>query len=441
MISLPKASSALCYLFATALSNPVASPFQTLNTRASSQPIAPSEDPWYTAPTGFETTTPGTILRIREAPGNATSLVANCSAVYNILFRSTDANYEPTFGVTTLFVPSKDISSPGNSSSSASLLSLQIAYNSADVDASPSYSLYTGLTQPALGAPATSTDVGFALSNGWHVSIVDFEGPHASFGLGPQAGHAVLDAVRAVLSSSVFPSADASSTTVAMWGYSGGSIATEFAAEFQEQYAPELDFAGIAIGGIVTNVTNVIHNINGGPFAGLLPGVLLGVTSQDAEARAYLVSKLKEEGPTNKSYFLEDLHLNVNGAFAAYPNVSVFDFFDDGESDVFAPILQNIFNRNSYMGAHGVPRIPVFAYKAIGDEFTDIEQTDALFSWYCSVGARIWFQRNEVGGHVDEIVNGRERALEWLKTVFDGSYVAGGCLTENVRVNTSSLGY
>jgi hypothetical protein len=49
-----------------------------------------------------------------------------------------------------------------------------------------------------------------------------------------------------------------------MWGYSGGSLATEWAAELQPTYAPELNFAGAALGGLVPNITSVLKTINGG---------------------------------------------------------------------------------------------------------------------------------------------------------------------------------
>jgi Secretory lipase len=73
--------------------------------------------------------------------------------------------------------------------------------------------------------------------------VPDYEGPLASFGLGVQAGHATLDSVRAVLSLECSCKPDA---PYAMWGYSGRSIASEFAAELQVQYAPELNFSGVS---------------------------------------------------------------------------------------------------------------------------------------------------------------------------------------------------
>ena len=114
-----------------------------------SEPLPPSRDPFYTAPHGFEKTAPGTILRIRHAPGNATTVVANASTAYNIVYRTTNSNYKPSFAVTTLFIPFDNATSKTNSSQT-SLLSLQVPYNSAWVDASPSYAIYSpDFAQPA----------------------------------------------------------------------------------------------------------------------------------------------------------------------------------------------------------------------------------------------------------------------------------------------------
>jgi hypothetical protein len=48
-----------------------------------------------------------------------------------------------------------------------------------------------------------------------------------------------------------------------MWGYSGGALASEWAAELQVQYASEMDFAGAALGGLTPNVTSVMNAVDG----------------------------------------------------------------------------------------------------------------------------------------------------------------------------------
>lgn len=223
--------------------------------RASSQVLPPSEDPWYTAPAGYESTTPGTVLRNRTAQGDLASVVgSNCSAAYNLLYRTTASQGNATFAVTTVLVPQ---TIPAGTSA---LLSYQIPYDSAYINASPSYSLYQGVSQ----------DIRIALGKGYYVVVPDYEGPLASFTAGHMSGYATLDGVRAALNAADLYDLPAD-PYYAVWGYSGGALASEWAAELQEDYAPDLDFAGAALGGLTPNVTSVLLSINAKLSAGLAP--------------------------------------------------------------------------------------------------------------------------------------------------------------------------
>lgn len=169
-----------------------------------------------------------------------------------MLYRTTASQGNATFAVTTIFVPSVK---PVNA-----LLSYQIPYDSAYINASPSYSLYGGVYE----------DIKVALGKGYFVTVPDFEGPLASFTAGHMSGYATLDAVRATLKAADLYGLPKDSV-YAMWGYSGGALATEWASELQLSYAPELSFSGAAMGGLTPNVTNVLLSINKKVAAGLAP--------------------------------------------------------------------------------------------------------------------------------------------------------------------------
>ncbi|KAI1739357.1 LIP-domain-containing protein [Xylaria scruposa] len=407
--------------------------------------IPPSQDPWYKAPSGFEAAAPGTILRIRPDPSNVTAVVS-AAAAYNILFRTTDTQHRPSWAVTTLLLPKRPVGAKNNGTKAGdaktALLSYQIPYNTADVDASPSYLLSTVLAEEFLGNPPFTDSIVEALSRGWYVNVPDFEGPLASFAAGPQEGYAVLDSVRAALSSDPFPST-LEETRYAMWGYSGGSIASTFAAELQASYAQELDFAGAAIGGLVPNVTTVFSDPRS-IVSGLIPAGLLGLTSQYPEAREFLLGQLKTEGPYNITGFLATLHLNVDEALVHYTGQDLGEYFVNGLDAVFkAPELVRVFGNNGYQGYHGIPQMPVFAYKAIKDDATaGIADSDEVISRYCGVGANILYHRNSVGGHVDELINGAPRAFDFLAAALDGSiaerYNTTGCTWVDVAVNITA---
>jgi len=388
---------------------------------AGSAPLLPSQDPWYTAPSGFQAALPGALLRVRTAPGNITTIFNASSEAYNILYRTTDSKYQPTWAVTTLLIPKQ-----GNGSA---LLSYQIPYNSADPDFAPSYLLYN----PAFGGtPPASTDIQTALLSGWHVSIPDFETHTASFPVGTTEGHAVLDSIRAVISTGFGLAADA---RYALWGFSGGSLASEWAAELQALYAPELRFAGAAIGGTVPNVMSILQGSPGQWWAGLLPVGLLGITAEYPEARAYLLSQLKPSGPYNSTGFLQALHISISDAFTIYQGQPVFEYFINGYDSLQAPILQDILNQNGYMGYHGIPQMPMYVYKSTRDEIAPIEGVDELVSRYCSVGVDILYERNTIGGHLAEYTNGDSRAIDFLRQVLGGMYNHTGCTIRDVAVN------
>jgi hypothetical protein len=226
---------------------------------STSTPIPPRLDPWYTYNTAtldFAKKDPGAVLKIRHAPGNLTHITSNCSATYNVMYRTTDSRYKPTWAVTTVFVPVKPVKSV------SALLSYQIPYDSAFIDASPSYAMYSGV----------SVDVNASLAKGWFVSVPDYEGPLASFTAGVMSGHATLDSIRAIQELGELGILNLTQDArYAMWGYSGGALASEWAAELQVQYAPELNISGAALGGLTPNVTSVILSINKGYSAGLMP--------------------------------------------------------------------------------------------------------------------------------------------------------------------------
>jgi hypothetical protein len=390
-----------------------------------SNPLPPSRDPFYTAPDGFENASPGEVLRVRVAPGNLTTLVANTSQAYHILYRTTDSRYHASWAVTTLFLPLSN-------STSDALLSYQIPYNSPNIDESPSWAYYAG--QNSWNSDQF-VDVEWALGRGWFVNVPDFEGSLAAFIAGPQEGHATLDSIRAVksLSLGLVPEA-----RVALWGYSGGSFASEFAAEMQVQYAPELQISGIALGGLVDNATSVIDDVNGAPLAGLISVGLLGLTVEFPEVRAFIVDQLIDNGPYNKTTFLASLKSPLTAVFAFFANQTMWDYFRDGRDIIYNPLLSQLLHTEATLGSHGVPQVPLFIYKAIHDEVTPIEGTDDLVQRYCRYGANIWYQRNTDGGHLSEIVNGKPSATQFLQDVLDGRYEHGGCTVEDVTVDLVS---
>lgn len=256
---------------------------------------------------------------------------------------------------------------------------------------------------------------------------------------GVQSGHATIDAVRAVLSSG-FGLADSSDVKYAMWGYSGGALASEWAAELQVQYAPELNFAGAALGGLTPNTTTVMQACEGQLCAGLTPPGIIGVASQFPEVLEYIISQLKTEGPQNATSFLSVQSLGLAQTSILFAFQKMGDYFINGDAIFENPLVRRIMNSDGRMGYHGVPTMPLFVYKAIADEVSPVADTDDLVNKFCKVGATIQYERNTVGGHSAGAVNGEASAFHFLAQVLGGTYTppAQGCSIKDVSYNVTS---
>lgn len=285
------------------------------------------------------------------------------------------------------------------------------------------------MPENGLGIPSGYEGFNEMLRRGWFVVVPDFEGPRACFGATVLAGHATLDAIRAVLSLAgnddiPLPN-DAGLFKHAMWGYSGGSIASEKAAELQVQYAPELStgLVGAALGGLVSDIWSLYSVVNKTRFTGLLILILLGVMNEFPEVDAYIRSRLKPNGPQNATAFFEGRNMNALLAVSPFANQDIYGYFLNGRADLEESTIMHRIRKVEWMlGYHGAPGIPLFVYKAVEDEMTLIADTDRHMAHYERHNVSVLYERNTVGDHITEIINGEGRAIEWLASVFDGSY-------------------
>lgn len=257
-----------------------------------------------------------------------------------------------------------------------------------------------------------------------------------------KASHATIDSIRATLSAPrVGLSRDA---TIALWGYSGGSIASEWSLELQEQYAPELNIAGAALGGLVSNNTRCIDVVQNAPLAYIAVGAMLGPLVEYPEAYDHMISQLKTSGPYNKTGFLAAKNMNATEGFKAFYNQSIYNYFINGSAVLHDPMIRQILLENQFMTYHGVPKCPMFIYKAIHDEATPIEDTDYYVERNCMLLRNILYERNTVGGHLDEMANGNSPAVAWLESIFDGTYSSiyppTGCTIRNVTYGSVDTG-
>lgn len=383
--------------------------------------VPPSQDSFYNVPTNISDYAPGAIIAHRDVPqpiSVLTLLPISLKYSQQILYRTTDNLDEATATVLTVLVP--------HNADPNKVLSYQFAEDAACIDCAPSYVLQFDNDKLA-SAPVSQVEIVIiqaALEQGFVVIVPDFEGPKAAYLANILAGRAVLDGIRAAKKSSSFTGI-AANPRVAMWGYSGGSIASMFAAEQQATYAPDIKFVGAAVGGTVPSIYNALDTINGGKDAGLIPGAIDGLANQYPEMQSLLEENLKED---KKAAFFKAKTQCLGANELMYMNQDILSYFKQHDFLKTNPDVRRIITDNDLGKAIPI-NVPMLVYKAVGDDVSPIADTDALVKKYCAAGARIQYVRDELGNHVTLAITGVPLALGWLIQRLNGIPAAAGCST------------
>ncbi len=238
---------------------------------AQAGPLTPQQDPFYAyqGTTPLASIAPGTVLKTRTLSYHVLGLGLPIRAV-QLLYRSTGMLGQPTVNVTSVLEPLWRLGAP-------KVISYQSFYDSLSPDDEPSYAISGGLTLGGLIPNLESVLIVPALVAGCTVVVPDTEGENADFAVGPEYGMNTLDSLRAALSSPV--TGLAGTRQIGMLGYSGGAIATEWAAEMAPSYAPDINrlLIGSAMGGVMVDPDHNLHYVNGSLiWAGIVPMALGG---------------------------------------------------------------------------------------------------------------------------------------------------------------------
>lgn len=397
-----------------------------LSQAATITPDLPSEDDFYTAPGNITDYSEGDIINWRLAPLEIRSIYfpANVKNAWQFLVRSTDSRGNATAIVTTILEP--------YDADPSRLWSYQFAEDSASPDCAPSYSLLFGAKMDTIVLQFEMIFVQTGLSKGWFVVAPDYEGPRASFTAGRQAGHATLDSIRAALASSHVTGIN-SDAKVAMFGYSGGTVASGWAATLQPKYAPELitNLVGVALGGWVTNVTLTAAATDGGPFAGLIASAVNGLLQEYPEygylGSEQVIAKHYDKFETSKD-------MCIVNALEHFAFTSFFEgtnrYIEDGWAFFQIPAIVEIVNNNTLAlyEDDGYPEIPVFVFHGEPDEVVPISGADRAYNNFCEWGINsLEFAVSNTTGHILEFVEGPPAAIKWIEDRFEGKDVVSGC--------------
>ena len=234
--------------------------------------VSPEQDPFYKyeGKPRLNRIAPGTVLKTRTVPFHVVGLEVPITAV-QLLYRSTSAVGKPTVNVTSVLLPPVKLST--------TVLSYQSFYDSLSTEDDPSYAISGGVTMGGEIPQVESVLISPALLAGETVVVPDTEGEEAAFAAGPVYGYNTLDSLRAALSS---PATGLTSTSkIGLAGYSGGAIATEWAAQEAPTYAPEINanIVGAAMGGVLVDPAHNLKYVEGSSsWASIIPMALDGLS-------------------------------------------------------------------------------------------------------------------------------------------------------------------
>jgi acetyl esterase/lipase len=387
-------------------------------------PQDPSVDPFYQPPAGFETKPLGTILRQRSVVTAFFGRVPNPVEAHQLLYRTTATNGSAIAAVTTVFKPLF----PKNDR----FVSFHTAYDASSVSCNPSYQYQLGVVpepdQASGVIPMEYMVIQLYLASGYVVSSPDYEGPDAAFTPGHLEGMVTLDSMRAVVNFRKTLGISSKNPMIFGTGYSGGAIASGWAASLQSSYASELNIKGWAMGGIPANLTGTLLHIDDSPSSGFLPVAINGLLKPSAYGAQLQPILNRVLAPEGKAALQTAATQCTDAALNSFRFQSILstDFQSLGPDILYDPVFAPILREN-IMGlkASERPVAPVLLYHATKDQIIPYENAKTLVDNWCDQGASVKFTTYKAGGHGSTGIVGLPDVFKFAESAFAGTLVRG----------------
>ena len=368
---------------------------------------------------------PGEILAARRISLAAFSVVPIAVDAWQVSYRSTNTRGEAIPAVATLITPRG--THPGKT---RRLVSWQSAEDSTAQYCAPSYVLQQGSVPGNLSGSVDSSlevlQIASLLATGSSVVVADHEGPQSAFAAGPLAGRIVLDGIRAARSFT--PLGLEPDARIGMMGYSDGAIATGWAAELQQSYAPELHITAAAEGGVPADIRALVDLANRNAASGLILAGIIGVSREYPELARFIGTRVN---PLGRALLTAKNPLCLAYQAALAPFVDIKGLFTGPGDPLDQPVPRRVLAQLK-MGST-VPTIPLFVYQSHPDWIAPVGPVDALVRTYCAApGARVEYLRDHFSEHISLAVAGFLPAMLWLNDRLDGKPARAGCSTTDV---------
>ncbi|OQE46022.1 hypothetical protein PENCOP_c001G03642 [Penicillium coprophilum] len=387
----------------------------------------PDTDPFYQPAADFASKAPGTILSQRKISAAFFGLVPIDVEAYQLLYRTTAIDGSAIATVTTVFKP--------KNAKLDRLVSFATAYDSSATKCQPSYGYQLGAPQDSLISSVELLIIEIYLALGYIVASPDYEGPEAAFGPGRLAGMGVLDGIRAVENFKTL--GFAANPMVVGVGYSGGAIATGWAASLQPKYASELNIKGWVQGGTPSNLTGTMYQLDNTAFSGFLPAAIAGLSRPSAYG-AELIPFIKEIITPEGQKALDTASSECATAdLLAFFEKSILDtsFQSLGDAFIFDPTIGAVLSHNT-MGVNKdeTPTAPTFVYHAKKDEIIPYADAKKMVDSWCNWDANVKLTTYASGGHATTEIIAIPDAIKFVQNAFAGTTKAG--CTKNTELGS-----
>ncbi|RZI86824.1 MAG: triacylglycerol lipase [Rubrivivax sp.] len=390
-------------------------------------------DPFYqyTDSTPLSSIAPGTVLKTRTISIYILGIKTSMKAT-QLMYRSTDALQRPSTNITTVILPKCTTTCPNKDK----VISYQSFYDSLNPEDSPSRAFAGGKRLPDLVPGFETLLFSPYLQKGYTIVVSDIEGQKANFAAGPEYGYNTLDSIRAALNS---PEVGLSrNAKVAMMGYSGGAIATEWAAELAPSYAPELsqNLIGATFGGVLVSPNHNLDYVSGAPlWGGVLEMAFIGIArSYELDITKYLSDKGLEIYNKMKAQSI----VNVLGQYpkVTWQNIIKPEYWDRATVPEYVTSVNKLI-----MGTGGTPGIPLHIFQGTGGQWEGTKESPVygkgdgvmlagdvreLARQYCAQGVKV-HHTERPSSHFITTISWLAGAIPWIDDRFAGKPVPENC--------------
>ena len=373
---------------------------------------------------------PGTVLKTRILSYHVAGIALPVQVV-QLLYRSAGALGQPSANVTSVLEPPVPLASPR-------AVSYQSFYDSLNPADEPSVQIAGDVTLGGLVTDAESVVIAPLLLQGYTVIVPDIEGQTADFSASPEYGINTLNSIRAATSSPL--TGLGTSTPIGMFGYSGGAIATDWAAQLASGYAPDVNrqLVGAAEGGVLVDPAHNLTYVDGSQiWAGIIPMAILGI------ARGFHVKITPYLSAYGQQLYGALQKASIINVLGQYPGLTFAQLVKPQYANPASiPVLVKVENELN-AGSRASPTIPMFIGQGAngtlegtpgnkpgigpGDGVMVAGDVRTLARHFCASGTAVDYTQYDALSHVTTFPVWAPAALAWLGSRFAGGQAPDDC--------------